>query len=216
MNMFNLSAGRDCRKNAGSLSVILTGGATDKPCNCSSYIRTPSLKYTNSISQCQIEPTPHTPDAIVASAFVARIVLTFQSSRFAGMPLKHLWVRWPWRRTGRSSTPDLDVHKKDLFHGGNTRSRHRCPQKGPISWTNGPIEDCFATRRWHWSTCGLGCRAEVRPAIGKRPVLHRFQTVLPRGVGTEVLVGRVAVPKTGQKTASPRGDGTGVPVGGVS
>ena len=134
MNMFNLSAGRDCRKtagrncrknagrdcrkNAGSLSVILTGGATDKPCNCSSYIRTPSLKYTNSISQCQIEPTPHTPDAIVASAFVARIVLTFQSSRFAGMPLKHLWVRWPWRRTGRSSTPDLDVHKKDLFHGG--------------------------------------------------------------------------------------------------
>ena len=136
MNMFNLSAGRDCRKNAGSLSVILTGGATDKPCNCFSYIRTPSLKYTNSItqiyelhlsnirtpslkytnsiSQCQIEPAPHTPDAIVASAFVARIVLTFQSSRFAGMPLKHLWARWPWRRTGRSSTPDLDVHKKVL------------------------------------------------------------------------------------------------------
>ena len=77
MNMFNLSAGKVCRKSlpeestgrncrkilpeetARSLSVILTGGATDKPCNCSSYIRTPSLKYTNSISQCQIEPAPH-------------------------------------------------------------------------------------------------------------------------------------------------------------
>ena len=69
MNMFNLSAGKVCRKSlpeestgrncrkilpeetARSLSVILTGGATDKPCNCSSYIRTPSLKYTNSITQ---------------------------------------------------------------------------------------------------------------------------------------------------------------------
>ena len=132
MNMFNLSAGRDCRKNAGSLSVILTGGATDKPCNCSSYIRTPSLKYTNSISQCQIEPTPHTPDAIVASAFVAWIVLTFQSSRFAGMPLKHLWVRWPWRRTGRSSTPDLDVHKKDPFHGETPDPDLDVHKKGPF------------------------------------------------------------------------------------
>ena len=37
--------------------------------------------------------------------------------------------------------------------------------------------------------------------IGKRPVLHRFQTVLPREDGTEVLVGKVAVPKTGQKNA---------------
>ena len=129
------TAGRmpeECRKNAGSLSVILTGGATDKPCNCSSYIRTPSLKYTNSISQCQIEPTPHTPDAIVASAFVARIVLTFQSSRFAGMPLKHLWARWPWRRTGRSSTPDLDVHKKDPFHGGTPDPDLDVHKKGPF------------------------------------------------------------------------------------
>ena len=149
MNMFNLSAGRDCRKNAGRdcqkklpeetagrdcriVSVILTGGATDKPCNCSSYIRTPSLKYTNSISQCQIEPTPHTPDAIVASAFVARIVLTFQSSRFAGMPLNHLWVRWPWRRTGRSSTPDLDVHKKGPFHGGTPDPDLDVHKKGPF------------------------------------------------------------------------------------
>ena len=44
--------------------------------------------------------------------------------------------------------------------------------------------------------------------------MHRFQPVLPREDGTEVLVGKVAVPKTGQKTASPRGDGSGVPVGG--
>ncbi|MDD7135306.1 MAG: hypothetical protein PUH82_02935 [Bacteroidales bacterium] len=36
---------------------------------------------------------------------------------------------------------------------------------------------------------------------------------MPREDGTEVLVGGVAVSKTGQKTASPRGDGSGVPVG---
>ena len=35
----------------------------------------------------------------------------------------------------------------------------------------------------------------------------------PRGEGSEVPVGRVAVPKTGQKTLSPRGDGSEVPVG---
>ena len=34
-----------------------------------------------------------------------------------------------------------------------------------------------------------------------------------RGDGTEVPVGRGAVPKTGQKPPSPRGDGTEVPVG---
>ncbi|MGN0199582.1 MAG: hypothetical protein ACI39T_08490 [Candidatus Cryptobacteroides sp.] len=39
---------------------------------------------------------------------------------------------------------------------------------------------------------------------------------MPRGVGTEVPVGRVAVSKTGQKTASPRGDGSGVLVGRVA
>ena len=38
----------------------------------------------------------------------------------------------------------------------------------------------------------------------------------PRGDATEVSVGRVAVPKTGQKTPSPRGDGTEVPVGRVA
>ena len=46
--------------------------------------------------------------------------------------------------------------------------------------------------------------------------MHRFQTVLPRGVGTEVLVGRVAVPKTGQKHSLPRRDGSGVLVGRVA
>ena len=34
--------------------------------------------------------------------------------------------------------------------------------------------------------------------------------------GSEVLVGRVAVPKTGQKTPSPRGNTTEVPVGWVA
>ena len=38
----------------------------------------------------------------------------------------------------------------------------------------------------------------------------------PRGDGTEVPVGRVAVPKTGQKTPSPREDGTEVLVGRVA
>ena len=34
----------------------------------------------------------------------------------------------------------------------------------------------------------------------------------PRGDATEMLVGRVPVPKDGQKNALPRGDGTEVPV----
>ncbi|MBS7277360.1 MAG: hypothetical protein KIG67_03615 [Bacteroidales bacterium] len=38
---------------------------------------------------------------------------------------------------------------------------------------------------------------------------------MSRENATEVLVGRVAVPKTGQKSPSPRGDGSGVPVGKV-
>ncbi|MDD7136044.1 MAG: hypothetical protein PUH82_06800 [Bacteroidales bacterium] len=39
---------------------------------------------------------------------------------------------------------------------------------------------------------------------------------MPRGDATEVPVGGVTVPKTGQKTALPRRDGTGVLVGRVS
>ena len=39
------------------------------------------------------------------------------------------------------------------------------------------------------------------------------KNALPREDATEVPVGRVAVPKTGQKTPSPRGDGSEVPVG---
>ena len=38
----------------------------------------------------------------------------------------------------------------------------------------------------------------------------------PRGDGSEVPVGRVAVPKTGQKTLSPRENATEAPVGGVA
>ena len=40
--------------------------------------------------------------------------------------------------------------------------------------------------------------------------------VLPRGDATGVLVGKVAVPKTGQKPPSPRGNGSEVPVGRVA
>ena len=38
---------------------------------------------------------------------------------------------------------------------------------------------------------------------------------MSRGDGSEVLVGRVTVPKTGQKTPLPREDGTETPVGRV-
>ena len=41
----------------------------------------------------------------------------------------------------------------------------------------------------------------------------RFQTSSPRRDGSEVLVGRVAVPKSSQKTASPRRDGSEASVG---
>ena len=43
-----------------------------------------------------------------------------------------------------------------------------------------------------------------------------LMTVSPRGVGTEVLVGKVAVPKTGQKPSSPRRDAPGALVGRVA
>ena len=39
---------------------------------------------------------------------------------------------------------------------------------------------------------------------------------MPRGDGSEVLVGRVAVAKSGQKTPSPREDATETPVGRVA
>ena len=39
---------------------------------------------------------------------------------------------------------------------------------------------------------------------------------MPRGDGSEVLVGRVTVPKTGQKTPLPREDATEGPVGRVA
>ena len=41
-------------------------------------------------------------------------------------------------------------------------------------------------------------------------------TVSPRRDGTGVPVGRVAVPKTGQKPPSPRRDASGIPVGMVA
>ena len=39
---------------------------------------------------------------------------------------------------------------------------------------------------------------------------------MSRGDGSEVLVGKFAVPKTGQKTPSPREDASEVPVGRVA
>ncbi|MBS7277567.1 MAG: hypothetical protein KIG67_04690 [Bacteroidales bacterium] len=43
-----------------------------------------------------------------------------------------------------------------------------------------------------------------------------LMTVSPRGDAPRALVGKVAVPKTGQKPPSPHGDATGVPVGWVA
>ena len=49
-----------------------------------------------------------------------------------------------------------------------------------------------------------------------RPVRHRFGAGLPRGDGSEVPVGRDAVPKTRQKNALPREDASEVPMGKVA
>ena len=71
----------------------------------------------------------------------------------------------------------------------------------------------FATRGWLWSTCGQGCRAED---LSEDPLRHTGMALRylwayspcrrparrppsPRRDGTEVPVGMVPVPKTGQK-----------------
>ena len=53
----------------------------------------------------------------------------------------------------------------------------------------------------------------VNPTISPATVPISFPSA--RDPATEVLVGRVAVPKTGQKNALPRRDATEVPVGRV-
>ncbi|MDD7135474.1 MAG: hypothetical protein PUH82_03800, partial [Bacteroidales bacterium] len=53
-------------------------------------------------------------------------------------------------------------------------------------------------------------------ATGQASFNARFQTASPRRDGSEVPVGQVAVPKSSQKTASPHWDGSGVPVGRVA
>ena len=60
---------------------------------------------------------------------------------------------------------------------------------------------------WSWD-------AVPKPAINTvhRPVRYRFGVASPRGDATEVLVGKVAVPKDDQKNTLPRGDATEVPV----
>ena len=49
-----------------------------------------------------------------------------------------------------------------------------------------------------------------------RATIRYTNSKWPRGDGSEVLVGRVTVPKTGQKTPLPRGDATEAPVGRVA
>ena len=49
-----------------------------------------------------------------------------------------------------------------------------------------------------------------------RATIRYTNSKWPRGDGSEVLVGRVTVPKTGQKTPLPRGDATETPVGRVA
>ena len=110
-----------------------------------SNIRTLSLKYTNSISQCQIEPAPH-------------LHLTQSCLRLCRAHCLDFPIVSVCRDATEAPVGKVAVAKdRPIIYSGPRR-----PQKGPISWTNGPIEDCFATRRWHWSTCGLGCRAEDR------------------------------------------------------
>ena len=50
----------------------------------------------------------------------------------------------------------------------------------------------------------------------KRATIRYTNSYWPHRDAYEVPVGRVAVPKTGQKTLSPRGDGSEVPVGRVA
>ncbi len=60
---------------------------------------------------------------------------------------------------------------------------------------------------WAWWPCQRPIRAAER---------GRSWNASPRRDGSVVLVGRVAVPKTGQKPPSPRRDATEVPVGRVA
>ena len=60
---------------------------------------------------------------------------------------------------------------------------------------------------------GLLSVPKTGKSIGTLPFLDRSAGRSPREDGPEVLVGKVVVPKTVQKTPSPRGDATGVPVG---
>ena len=155
MNMFNLSAGRDFRKNAGSLSVILTGGATDKPCNCFSYIRTPSLKYTNSITQIYelYHSNIRTP-SLNAKSNPLPTHLTQSCLRLCRAHCLDFPIVSVCRDATEAPVGKVTVAKdRPIIYSGPRR-----PQKGPISWTNGPIDDCFATGRWLWRTCGRGSR----------------------------------------------------------
>ena len=85
---------------------------------------------------------------------------------------------------------------------------------------NGPSQVNFtkpkrATIRYTNSQWPRGDATEA--PLGRVTVPKTGQkTPLPREDGSEVLVGRVTVPKTGQKTPLPRGDATEAPVGRVA
>ena len=58
--------------------------------------------------------------------------------------------------------------------------------------------------------------AKTGQSIGQLPVMDRSAGRSPCGDASEIPVGRVAMPKTGQKPPSPRGDVSEVPVGRVA
>ena len=131
-----------------------------------SNIRTLSLKYTNSISQCQIEPTPH-------------LHLTQSCLRLCRAHCLDFPIVSVCRDATEAPVGKVTVAKdRPIIYSGprrpqkgpiswrNTRSRPRRPQKGPISWTNGPIDDCFATGRRLWRTCGRGLVTRVSTEDG--------------------------------------------------
>ena len=123
-----------------------------------------------------------------------------------------------------------------IINNGSFQVNFMKPQRATIRYTNSqwlrddateaPVgsvavsktgqKTLFATRGWLWSTCGQGRRVEDRSRSGLSPVLERLLDCSARRDVTGVPVGMVPVPKTGQKTPSPRGDATEGLVGRVA
>ena len=137
-----------------------------------SNIRTPSLKYTNSITQIYelYHSNIRTP-SLNAKSNPLPTHLTQSCLRLCRAHCLDFPIVSVCRDATEAPVGKVTVAKdRPFIYSGprrpqkgpiswrNTQSRPRCPQKGPISWTNGPIDDCFATGRWLWSTCGQGSR----------------------------------------------------------